>query len=83
MLGVGRTRSPFSSYHSPMTSPFRYNKKERRHWRKRAKSMASSADKSADKGMDPKIVADMRSIAEMNRRISLAKRRKSMPKNPK
>jgi hypothetical protein len=66
-----------------MTSPFRYNKKQRRNHRKRAKAQAMAADKLAYKGMDPRIVAGIRRIAEINTELSLAKRRKKKPKNPK
>jgi len=65
-----------------MTSPFRYNKKQRRNYRKHAKAEATAADKLADKGMDPQIVAGMRSMADINTRLSLAKRKKKT-KTPK
>jgi len=66
-----------------MTSPFRYNKKQRRNHRKHAKAEAMAADKLANKGMDPQIVAGMRRMAEINTKLSLAKRRKKKPENPK
>jgi hypothetical protein len=66
-----------------MTSPFRYNKKERRNLRKRAKADAIAADKLADKGMDPQIVASAQRMAEINTKLSLAKRHKKKPQNPK
>ncbi len=66
-----------------MTSPFRYNKKQRKDYRKRAKANATAADKLAENGMDPQIVAGMRTLADINAKLSLAKRRKNKPNNPK
>ena len=40
-----------------------------------------AADKLAEKGMDPQIVAGVRKLADINTKLSLAKRRKSKPKN--
>lgn len=66
-----------------MTSPFRYNKKQRKDYRKRAKADAIAADKLAEEGMDPQIVDAMRRLADINTKLSLAKRRKKKPKNPR
>jgi hypothetical protein len=66
-----------------MASPFRSNKKQRREYRKHAKAFAALADKAAEKGMDPQIAAAARKIAEINSKLSLAKRRKKKPKDAK
>lgn len=66
-----------------MTSPFRYNKKQRRNFRKHAKTQVMAADKGAEKGMNPQIVAGMRTLAEANTKLSVAKRRKKKPMTPK
>jgi len=55
-----------------MTSPFRYNKKQRKNYRKRVKAQL----KAADKAEDPQSEATLRTLADINSRISLAKRRK-------
>ena len=66
-----------------MTSPFRYNKKQRKNYRRHAKAEAMAADNLADQGADPQIVASMRRMAEINTKLSSAKRRKKKPTNPK
>ena len=65
-----------------MTSPFRYNKKQRKSYRRQAKAESEVADKLAAKGIDPQIVAAMRTMADINTRAGLA-RRKKKPKTPK
>jgi len=62
-----------------MTSPFRYNKKQRKDYRKQAEANAMAADKLAEKGMDPQTVAGVRTLADINTKLSSAKRRKSKP----
>ena len=59
-------------YDSTMTSPFRYNKKQRKNYRKRVKAQL----KAADKAEDPQSEATLRTLVDINSRISLAKRRK-------
>jgi hypothetical protein len=64
-----------------MTSPFRYNKKQRKYYRSHAKAESKAADKLSEKGLGPQIVAAMRRLADLNMRLSLAKRKKK-PKTP-
>jgi acetyl-CoA carboxylase carboxyltransferase component len=59
-----------------MTTPFRYNKKQRKSYRGQAKAESKAADKLAAKGVDPQIVAAMRTMADINTRLSRAKRKK-------
>jgi hypothetical protein len=66
-----------------MTSSFRYNKKQRKYYRERARADAIAADKLAENGMDPQIVDAVRKLADINTKLSLAKRRKNQPKNPR
>ena len=66
-----------------MTSPFRYNKKQRKYYRERAKADTIAADQLAEKGMDPQIVDAVRKLADINTKLSLTKRRKKKPKNPR
>jgi len=63
-----------------MASPFYFNKKERKSYRKRAKANAIAADKLAEKGMDPQLVDTVRRITDINTRLSLMKRRKKKTK---
>jgi hypothetical protein len=63
---------PTSGYDLSMTSPFRYNKKQRKNYRKRVKAEL----KAAEKAEDPQSKATLRTLADINSRISLAKRRK-------
>jgi hypothetical protein len=72
-----------SGYYQLMSSPFRYNKKRRKYYRKKAKDFALAADTLAEKGVDPQIVAAIRKIADIDRKLSLAKRRKKKPTRPK
>lgn len=62
-------------------SPFRYNKKQRKYYRRRAKAETKAADKFTAEGTKPQSVAVLRELAELNTKISLAKRRKKKSKN--
>jgi hypothetical protein len=60
-----------------MTTPFRYNKKQRKRYRGQAKAESEVADKLAAKGIDPQIVAAMRTMADINTRLSSLNAKKS------
>jgi len=58
-----------------MSSPFRYRKKERKRWRRRAKKNRLAAEKFEVKGI--KLFADSsRQMAELNLGMARMKRRK-------
>jgi hypothetical protein len=57
-----------------MGGPFRYNKKERKRWRRRAKKLAITADNFEAEGIMPDGVAVLRRLAESD--IAIAKSRK-------
>jgi hypothetical protein len=60
----------------PMPSPFRYNKKQRKYWRKSAKAHTASAAKLADEGTKREFVALSQQMADLSTKMSLTKRRK-------
>jgi hypothetical protein len=62
-----------------MTSPFRYNKKQRKRYRRRAKAEMKVAGKFANAEKNPKAVADLQWLADLNTKI--AKKRKGKSKN--
>jgi hypothetical protein len=64
-----------------MSSPFRYNKKQRKKYRKHAKAEIKAADKFATEGSNPQSVAALRTLADLNTKMSLAKRHKKKSKN--
>jgi hypothetical protein len=57
-----------------MPSPFRYNKKERRHCRKRAKRWAAAEAVLQEK--NPVLAEVIRGLAESNLRMAHSRRRK-------
>lgn len=64
-----------------MASPFRYNKKQRKYYRRRAKAEIKAADKLAAEGTNPQSAAVLRTLADSSLKRSLAKRRKKNSKN--
>ena len=63
-----------------MGGPFRYNKKERKRFRRRAKKETIAADKFETEGIMPDGVAVLRRLAESN--IAIAKSRKKKKSKP-
>jgi hypothetical protein len=63
-----------------MASPFRYNKKERKRLRGRARKEAIAADKSEREGTKPDAVAVLRGLAGFSSKMALAKRTAKKPK---
>jgi hypothetical protein len=59
-----------------MASPFRYNKKERRRWRKAARRTDGVANLEETK---PEIAASLKRIAKTYAGIAASKRRKKKP----
>ena len=67
-----------------MGSPFRYKKKERKRWRRRAQQAMVWAEKREAEGVKPEFAALSRRMAAFDKRMSLARRRKkAKSKNPK
>jgi len=65
-----------------MGGPFRYKKKERKRLRRFAKKVAILAEKFETEGIKPNAVAVLRRLAESNKAIAKA-RKKKKPKNLK
>ncbi len=63
-----------------MGDPFRYNKKERKRLRRFAKKVSIAAEKFETEGIKPNAVAVLRRLAESNKAIAKA-RKKKKPKN--
>ncbi len=63
-----------------MGGPFRYNKKERKRLRRFAKKAAIAAEKFETEGIKPNAVAVLRRLAESNKAIAKA-RKKKKPKS--
>ena len=59
-----------------MASPFRYNKKQRKYHRKRAKANLEAADKFEAEGKKSQFGDVSRMLADFNSKMSLAKRHK-------
>jgi hypothetical protein len=57
-----------------MTSPFRYNKKERKRLRRRARKWVIAAGRLEREGTKPVGAAALRRLADSSARIALAKR---------
>ena len=67
-----------------MGRPFRYKKKERKRWRRRAQKAIVWAEKCEAKGVKPEFAALSRRMAALDKRMSVAKRRKkTKTENPK
>jgi hypothetical protein len=64
-----------------MTSPFRFNKKQRRNLRRDAKSSTKVADKFEAEGTKSQAVVVLRGVADFSTRMSLARRRRKKSKN--
>jgi hypothetical protein len=58
-----------------MTSPFRYNKKQRKKLRRSAKNTIKAASKFEAEGANPEGATTLRWLACLDTRMSLAKRR--------
>jgi HEPN domain-containing protein len=66
-----------------MGSPFRYRKKERKRWRRRAKKDMMAAKRFEAEGIKPWAAARSRRLAAFDLRMARAKcRKKTKPKNP-
>ena len=65
-----------------MGRPFRFDKKERKRLRRRAKKEAIAADKFEAEGTKQHAVAVLRRLAEFNTRMARAKRGKKKSKKP-
>ena len=63
-----------------MGGPLRYNKKERKRLRRFARKAAIAAEKFETEGIKPNAVAVLRRLAESNKAIAKA-RKKKKPKN--
>jgi len=63
-----------------MVSPFRYNKKQRKYYRKRAKANLEAAKKFEAEGTKSQFVDVSRMLADFDTKMSLAKRRKKRSK---
>jgi CO dehydrogenase/acetyl-CoA synthase alpha subunit len=59
-----------------MSSPFRYNKKERRRWRKGAREHAAIVEKFQSEPTKSCFIAASQKMAEVCTKIAAAKRRK-------
>jgi len=67
-----------------MGSPFRYKKKERKQWRRRAQKAIVWAVKCEAEGVKPEFAALSRRMAALNKKMSLARpRKKNKTENPK
>ena len=64
-------------------SPFRYRKKERKRWRRRAKKNVMLAEKFEAEGVKLDFAAGSRRMAAVNASMALAKRRKKSKSEPK
>jgi hypothetical protein len=64
-----------------MASPFRYNKKQRKRYRKSAKAATKAADEFAAEGNRPESVGVLRKLADFDTKMSLAKRSKKKKSN--
>jgi hypothetical protein len=65
----------------PMGGPFRYRKNVRRQFRRSGKKAAILADKLETEGFDSNVVASLRRLAETDKRIAKARKKKKF-KNP-
>ena len=66
-----------------MTSPFRFNKKERKRWLKSAKKEIILAAKFEKEGIKREFAPGVRRMADISITIVRAKRRKKKSKNSK